>query len=427
MQAEEGKLPKIERENLTPEDASLFKEISLGVIRNKFFLDHTIDEFVKKKTTKSLRNILRMGVYQLLFLDKIPHYAILFETVNLAKNHHEKRFINAILRKISSQPKELFFKRKLETLEDISIYYSFPLWLLEKWNHLLGFEETKKTCELSNKVTSLALRINTLKKEAFDTEKKMKNLFPHASRGIVSKNSYIIPQNTSFSGFGEFKEGHFVIQNEASQLAALALDPKPHETILDACASPGIKASHIAALMKNQGEISCIDKKNPRLFHENMERLGITIATYHNHDLLTPIQSHKTYDRILLDAPCSCWGILRKYPEIKWQQTQKDVTQLQDIQKRIRDNLLLHLKDGGVFVYSVCTFSKEETLDFIDDTLKKYSNLKLESLNQILPESVRKFIHKEGYFLCTPQRDGLDGFFICRFASRVLKKLKNTY
>ena len=169
--------------------------------------------------------------------------------------------------------------------------------------------------------------------------------------------------------------------------------------------------------MQNQGEIHCFDKKKRSLFDDNMKRLGINITTYYKQDLIKSLPSKKVFDRILLDAPCSCWGILRKHPEIKWHQTEKNIVELQDIQKKIRDNLLPRLKKGGVFVYAVCTFSKEETLDFIEDTLQKYPNLKVETLEKILPQSVRKFIHPSGYFMCTPQKEGLDGFFICRFSS----------
>jgi len=126
------------------EDRSLFKEISLGVTRNKLFLDHVIDQFIKKNPTVRLRNILRMGTYELLFLDKIPHYATLFETVELTKSKPEKNFINAILRKISREPKERFLKREFKTLEDVAIQYSFPLWMVEKWDKLFGFEQVQE-------------------------------------------------------------------------------------------------------------------------------------------------------------------------------------------------------------------------------------------------------------------------------------------
>ena len=416
LRAESGKLQKIEQKNMPAEDRSLFKEISLGVTRNKLFLDHVIDQFIKKNPTVRLRNILRMGTYELLFLDKIPHYATLFETVELTKSKPEKNFINAILRKISREPKERFLKREFKTLEDVAIQYSFPLWMVEKWDKLFGFEQVQEICKVSSTVSPLTFRINTIKKEALETEKQIKNLFSDTSDGMLH-HSYHVPSNTNFSGKCEFKEGHFVVQNEASQLVVLALDPKPYETVLDACAHPGVKTSHTAAIMDNKGEICCLDKKKPTLFHDNMKRLGVATAQYHMHDLLKPLQLKKTFDRVLLDAPCSCWGILRKHPEIKWHQTEKNIVELQDIQKKIRDNLLPRLKKGGVFVYAVCTFSKEETLDFIEDTLQKYPNLKVETLEKILPQSVRKFIHPSGYFMCTPQKEGLDGFFICRFSS----------
>ncbi len=418
IQAENGKLPKINRHNLPREDVGLFKELCLGVIRHKLFLDHVIDQFLKKKPSKNLRTILRIGAYQLLFLDKIPLHAILFETVQLAKAQSEKNFVNAVLRKISAQPKKTFFN-KPKTLQDISTYYSIPLWMAEKWQRLLGFDLTETTCEISNCVAPLSLRINTLKTESLETEKQIKTLFGGASEGVLVEHSYNAPSNTSFSTTREFKEGHFVIQNEASQMVAWVLDPQPYESILDACAHPGVKTSHIAALMKNMGDIYCLDKKKPSLFHDNMERLGITIAHYHTHDLLKPLQLKKTFDRVLLDAPCSCWGVLRKHPEIKWRQSEKDLNHLQTTQKTMRDHLLPHLKNGGVFVYSVCTFSQEETLDFIEDTLKKYPDLSLENLEPFFPERVKKFIHKSGYFMCTPQKDGLDGFFICRFLKKI--------
>ncbi|HLD74602.1 MAG TPA: transcription antitermination factor NusB, partial [Bdellovibrionota bacterium] len=174
LRAESGKLQKIEQKNMPAEDRSLFKEISLGVTRNKLFLDHIIDQFIKKNPTVRLRNILRMGAYELLFLDKIPHYATLFEAVELAKSKPEKNFINAVLRKISREPKKHFKKRELKTLEDFASHYSFPLWMVEKWDKLFGFKQVQEICKVSSTVSPLTFRINTIKKEALETEKQIK-------------------------------------------------------------------------------------------------------------------------------------------------------------------------------------------------------------------------------------------------------------
>ncbi|MBI2608576.1 MAG: 16S rRNA (cytosine(967)-C(5))-methyltransferase RsmB [Deltaproteobacteria bacterium] len=402
-------------------DRRFAKEVFWGVIRNKSFIDFIIGQFTRKKPKKNILNILRMGIYQLYFIDKVPQYAALSETVSLAKTKEERGFINAVLRKLSKLEKKSF-QKKPSFLEEISIQCSHPLWLTEKWNKLFDFEKTLELSKINNEHPVLTFRIHSFENSFQNIKNNLLKKLPSLKEGVWAQNSFTTQENISFLKLSEFKSGNLVIQNEASQLVALALDPKSHETIIDACASPGVKTAHISQMMGNKGTILSIDKKESLKMKENMERLHIKNVQFQKKDLYNYPPSKggdllPKVEKILLDAPCSGWGIIRHHPEIKWRQKPEDIEKLAELQKKIRDNLLPFLKKGGVFVYAVCTFSKEETLDFVEDTLKKYPTLKLQNLKDFLPKPCHAFIDMNGCFLSTPLLAGPDGFFIARFIS----------
>ncbi len=430
-------------------DRALLTELVYGTLR----WQGKIDSVIKRHLTKSFDGIspfvldaLRLGAYQLLFLDKVPEYAAIYETVNLLKKGGEYRnasFANAVLRNIQKNKKEIlegFEKFSLHRLqpgrlkpEQISFHLSHPQWMIERWIDQFGIEKTIEICEANNSVPVMNVRTHTLKisrEELFDLLRKEKPDL-EIKKNLFSPVGLSLSQAGAVRKIEAWQRGYFQIQDEASQLAVFALDPGPNQRILDACAAPGGKTTHLAELTRDESEIVALDmnEKRMRLIEKNRDRLGLRSIHPLHCDFLE-FESNDLFDRILIDAPCSSLGTLRRHPEGKWQKEETAIRFLSDLQLRLLKKgvslLKKGVKKGGVLVYSVCTFTKEETDEVIDRLLQSEPSLQIEPLSGILPEACAPFITEKGTFLAVPKvfgRDGgidggMDGFFICRFSSR---------
>jgi 16S rRNA (cytosine967-C5)-methyltransferase len=366
-------------------------------------------------------NILRLGLYQIFFLSRTPASAAVNESVELAKGIRGKRgagFVNAVLRSTLRQKDEIHYP---DITEDpalhISVVQSHPLWLVQRWVREMGIEETLKICAFNNQISSLTLRTSTLKINRKDLIEKLKEKdlkpFPthFSEEGITLQN----PPPTSELPF--IKEGFYIIQDEASQLVTAILDPKPGEQILDACAAPGGKTTHIAQRMGNQGEIFALDLNRGKviLIEEMSQRLGIKIVKTIKGDATKslPIPQELRFDRVLADVLCSGFGTLRKNPDLKWRRGEEDIKRLGGLQFSILKNLSDYVKEGGVLVYSTCTIFHEENEDVVEKFLKGHPEFQLDRIREILPEKYHPFI-QDGYFKTFPPKDEMDGFFIAR-------------
>lgn len=410
--------------HLTPFDRGFLTELAYGVLRWREKLDWTIRAFSKipfEKIEKETLNILRLGLYQIEFLTRTPVSAAVNESVELAKKVRGSGgggFVNAILRTYLRKRKEIIYPDPIETPDlYLSVLYSHPLWLVQRWIEELGVEETLKICEFNNRISPLTLRANTLKvtreelMERFK-EKGLKPVLTHFSPEGIQLDD---PPPTSELPY--LHEGLFFIQDEASQLVTSVLDPQRGETILDACAAPGGKTTHIAQKMENHGELYAIDlaKEKLSLIEENCQRLGIKIVRTLKGDASHPISFFKEvlFDRILADVPCSGFGTIRKNPDLKWKKKEADLRRLSTLQLRILQNLSAYLKKEGILVYSTCTVFQEENEQIVEQFLNDHPDFELQNIGNLFPKRFDPLI-QNGYLKTFPPKEGMDGFFIAR-------------
>ena len=417
---------------LTSLDRSFLTELTYGVIRWKEKLDWVIRQFSKipfEKIESGILNILRLGLYQIFFLSRTPSSAAVNESVELAKPFRGEGgagFVNAVLRSAIRQKDEI---RYPDIAEDpalhISVVQSHPQWLVQRWVKEMGVEETTKICTLTNQISPLTLRTNTLKMNRKDLMEKLrqKELSPfpttYSEEGIVLKD----PPPTSELPF--IKEGLYIIQDEASQLVTYILDPKPGERILDACAAPGGKTTHMAQKMENQGDIYALDLSRGKidLIEEMCQRLGIRIVKTTKGDAAQslPIPQGMKFDRILADVPCSGFGTLRRNPDLKWRRGEKDIKRLSELQLSILRNLSVYMKEGGVLIYSTCTVFHEENEDVVEKFLDECPEFQLDRMDHVASaftadgksEGIHSFIQNR-YFKTFPPKNEMDGFFVAR-------------
>jgi 16S rRNA (cytosine967-C5)-methyltransferase len=410
--------------HFTSLDRAFLTELTYGVIRWREKLDWIIRHFSKipfERIELQTLNILRLGLYQILFLSRTPSSAAVNESVELSKRIRGKGgagFVNAVLRSSIRRKEEIRYPNIGGDLAlHISVVQSHPLWLVQRWLREMGVEETLKICKCNNQISSLTLRTNTLKicREDLIRELEEKELKPLST--AFSEEGILLQDPPPTSELPFMKEGLYIIQDEASQLVTSILDPKPGERILDACAAPGGKTTHMAQKMENQGEIYALDLNKGRLdlIEEVCQRLGVKIVKTTKGDAVKslPIPQGVKFDRILADVPCSGFGTLRKNPDLKWRREEKDTQRLSVLQFSILSNLSAYVKQGGVLVYSTCTVFHEENEDVVEKFLGGHSEFKIDRIDKVLPEKWRSLI-QDGYLKTFPPKDKMDGFFVAR-------------
>lgn len=413
----------IEESHLIQEDINLLTELVYGVLQNKYALDYQLDPFIRKqkKLKNWVRQLLRISLYQMEYLERIPAHAIVNEAVNIARVRGHKGIaglVNAVLRNIQRQGVREFTEIA-DTNKRLSIQYSLPLWLIEEFIEELGIEEAKKLAASLGEKTKLSLRVDTnrlsreeviqiLKKDGYEAIKSA--ISPY---GIIVRNG--MPSDSTL-----FKEGMISVQDESSMLVAPALNVHSGHSVLDACAAPGGKTMHIAANFLDKetgGQITALDIHSHKinLIHQNAKRHGVT-------DIVEPIQldaknvldkfEEESFDRLLIDAPCSGLGLIRRRPEIRYNKTKEDIKNLQNLQMEIIAETSKTLKSGGELIYSTCTLTRAENQEVINDFLAKNKDFK--QLAVELPDNQLK-TQKYGSITIYPHQFGTDGFFISRF------------
>lgn len=419
------------KSDLDGRDKRLVCQLVYGVIRRKNTLDWIIEKFSSKKNaffglSNRIKNILRLGIYQLVFLEKIPAYAVVNESVELAKIGGKKSqagFVNGILREFERNISNLKFPEiEADPIEHISITYSHPEWLVKKWVDEFGFDETVALCKVNNSVPPIVLRINELKvtvKECLDMlrdegiDYRKSRFFDYvvivkAVEGEVSR----------LYELDIFKKGYFILQDEASLFASVALDPVKGEKVLDLCASPGGKSTHLAQLMDNEGDIISVDisKEKLALIEENIERLGVNIIETIKGDVKNLKGFWKgEVDKILLDVPCSNTGVLRRRIEAKWRLKEKDLKAFQNNQLAMLNSASDFVKYGGVIVYSTCSITKEEGEEVIEKFLSKKGGFEVEPIDGFKDKEI---VTKDGFLRTYPHKDGIDGVFVAKIRRR---------
>jgi 16S rRNA (cytosine967-C5)-methyltransferase len=414
--------------HLTSLDRAFLTELTYGVIRWRGRLDWAIQHFSKipfEKIESGTLNILRLGLYQILFLSRTPASAAVNESVELAKRIRGQGgagFVNAVLRSTIRQKDEIRLPdRDQDPALHISVAQSHPLWLVQRWVKELGLEETLRVCKFNNQISSLMLRTNTLKMNRTDLIEKLRKKELKPLPSTFSKEGILLQDPPPTSELPFLKEGLYIIQDEASQLITSVVDPKPGERILDACAAPGGKTTHMAQTMENRGEIYALDLSKGKLdrIEEMCQRLGVKIVKTAKGDAAAslPVSDGLVFDRVLADVPCSGFGTLRKNPDLKWRRGEKDIKRLSELQFSILNHLSAYVKEGGDLVYSTCTVFHEENEDVLQKFLEGHPEFQLDRMERVLPERCHPLIHN-GYFKSFPPKDAMDGFFAARLVKR---------
>lgn len=402
---------------LSSSDISFLKELVFGIFRNKILLDYIIrknSSIRLKKIDPKILNILRMGTYQILFMDKVPDFAAVSESVSLAKKCASPKtvsFVNGVLRGITKNRMPDLNEIK-DATERLSVKYSYPLPLAEFFVKTFG-DRAENLMASGNSAPDLCIRVNTLKITKNELKQKLDSLdITYTDTPYTDSGLYL---------FGATEEkrkklsGLFTVQDQSSQLAALSLSPEPGDVVYDLCSAPGGKTTHIAELMENKGEITATDIYAARLksVDQLAKSLGISIIKTQVRDAqITDETLIGTADKVLADVPCSGLGIIRRKPDIKYKEDITDFTELTQIQKNILSVGCSYLKPGGVIVYSTCTVNPQENINLIKDFLSEHPEMALEKIES---EHVLGILREnEGYFEIFPDTHQSDGFFVCR-------------
>ncbi|WP_340701409.1 16S rRNA (cytosine(967)-C(5))-methyltransferase RsmB [Brevibacillus borstelensis] len=412
----------LDREELRAPDAGLVTELVYGTIQRRLTLDAALDRFIRgKKVQTWVKNLLRLSLYQIRFLDRIPDRAVVHEAVEIAKRRGHQgiaSMVNGVLRNALRSP-DLW--DKLGSGDDVarlSIEQSHPEWLVRRWAGQYGIEETRRILESNNRPPRTSIRVNTLKSTRDELLGKLREQFSAVEPSAVSPDGLVM-EGGHAAGTEWFRQGFFTVQDESSMLVAPALAAEPGMRVLDACAAPGGKTTHIAALMQNRGEIIASDVHPHKrdLIAQNAKRLGITIIEPIVSDALhLGEKSLGTFDRILLDAPCTGFGVIRRKPDLKWNKTPDDVKAIAELQYKLLESVAELLAPGGLLVYSTCTIEPEENQLVVQRFVKNHPAFELDrTLADDLPASVRdKIDTTEGFVQVLPHHFESDGFFIAR-------------
>ncbi|MBW4423165.1 MAG: 16S rRNA (cytosine(967)-C(5))-methyltransferase [Nostoc desertorum CM1-VF14] len=440
----------LQKVSLADNDRRLVTELVYGSVRRQRTLDTLIDQLAKKKSHQQpldLRTILHLGFYQLRYQERIPASAAVNTTVQLAKENGFSGltgFVNGLLRQYlrraggagedegAGGAKEENTPSSLRTdplqlpenpVERLGILHSFPDWIIQVWLEQLGLVETEQLCEWMNQSPTIDLRINPLRTSIEEVEAALQSV------GILVRRIPHLPQALRFIGnsgsiqkLPGFKEGWWTVQDGSAQLVSHLLDPQPGEVVIDACAAPGGKTTHMAELMADKGKIWACDRTPSRLrkLQENSQRLNLQSIQIYTGDSRHFNQFQNTADRVLLDAPCSGLGTMHRHADARWRQTPESVRELSVLQKELLTHTSTFVKAGGVLVYATCTLHPAENEEVISAFLAESPHWQIESPSDF-ESPVSAYSTPQGWFKVWPHRQDMDGFFIVR-----LRKTNNS-
>jgi len=406
-------------------DARLLTELTYGTLQRKMTLDYYLHPFIKKgRIDPWVRNLLRLSLYQMVYLTKIPDRAIIHEAVNIAKKRGHKgisSFVNGVLRSIQREgvPSIEEINDKLERL---SIETSHPLWLVERWVNQFGYERTKEMCEENLRTPLQTGRVNEYLSDRDEVIEVLSN------EGYEVKKSEIVPVaikslRGNLAHSDAYKKGLLTIQDESSMIVGYVLSPNERERVLDCCAAPGGKSTHIAEKLNNTGSVISLDlhEHKVKLIKENAERLNLTNiqAIALDSRKAGTVFDRESFDKILVDAPCSGLGVIRRKPDIKYVKTEEDVFALTSVQLQLLDEVATLLKEGGRLVYSTCSVDFEENDEVSEKFLANHPEFEKDlSVIERVPKAVQPFVHQNTVSIL-PQDLGSDGFYIASFRKRV--------
>ena len=404
-------------------DRGLAHALVHGVQRWRGRLDWIIAHFSRTPLARmdpAIRNILRLGLFQIAFMERIPVSAAVNTAVEMAKQTAAPwaaRFVNGVLRSAARGLEGVPFPDlSRDPVSAIAASRAFPRWLVKRWLRRFGLQETLALCDAANAIPPITLRTNTLKTSraellaALQSAAEAPQPTPHAPEGVRCARL-----RETLTDLPAFRQGWCQVQDEAAQLVTHLLDPRPGERVLDACAGRGGKTGHIAQRMENRGTLVALDNDNPRLaeLSEELQRLGVGCVEILPHDLTRPVASlgARSFDRILLDAPCSGLGVLQRNPDTKWAAERADLGRYGRRQLVFLQNLAPLVKAGGRLVYSVCSLEPEETDAVVAAFLEGVPDFDLARSAADAPLAAAGLVDPSGALRTLPHRHHMDGFF----------------
>ncbi len=411
---------------LSRRDRALFNQLVYGVLRWRLYLDALIDTYASRplrKISPRILNILRLALLQIRFLDRIPASAAVNTAVNLArtgKTASATGFVNALLRNALREP-ERFHLPEIDQspVSHLSIAKSMPRWLVSRWVDRMGLDQASRLCDAINTIPPISLRCNQLKNSVPELMAVMTaDAQDIRAMEAIPGGINLSHPHRAIADMQAFAQGRFAVQDGAAQLVSMMLAPRPGETVLDACAGLGGKTTHLAQIMENSGRIIATDRVAAKLSYlkQDARRLGTAIIETRTADLNRPPdpQQWPVFDRILVDAPCTGLGVLRRNPDAKWSTVNNDIDRCSRRQMRLLDNLAPLVKADGVLVFSVCSMEPEENDQVIAHFLKKHPNFAITERQSIAENSVRAHLASDGFLRTAPHIHQLDGFFAAR-------------
>ncbi|MCJ8011268.1 16S rRNA (cytosine(967)-C(5))-methyltransferase RsmB [Paenibacillus sp. KQZ6P-2] len=416
----------LQRASLSREDTGLATELVYGTVARLNTLDYFLERFVAKGLNKLqpwVRSLLRLSLYQMMYLDRIPPHAVVNEAVNLAKRRGHQGIsgmVNGVLRNILRNREQLVLPEDLSPAKRIALEHSHPLWLVERWISQYDEAVAEAICRANNEPPAVSVRVNTTMISRDEMLAEMKEAGLDAVPSSLSPEGILVLSGGNMALSDWYRDGQISVQDESSMLVAGAVGPASGMKILDCCAAPGGKTAHIAELMKDQGEIIANDlhEHKRKLIGEQAERLGLDTIHTVTGNALELVQKYPagSFDRILLDAPCSGLGVIRRKPDLKWTKTAGDIGEIASLQRELLDSVSSLLRVGGILVYSTCTIDSEENEGTVQHFLKTHPGFglpedageewsKLHSKTegvgvQILPQDY----HSDGFYIARLQR-----------------------
>ncbi|MEJ9218769.1 16S rRNA (cytosine(967)-C(5))-methyltransferase RsmB [Paenibacillus glucanolyticus] len=417
----------LQKASLSKSDAGLATELIYGTISRLNTLDYFLDRYVNKGVAKLqpwVRALLRMSLYQVVYLDRIPDHAVVSEAVNLAKRRGHQGIsgmVNGVLRNILRQKADLTIPEDMPAARRISLLHSHPQWLVERWIAQYGTEATEAICAANNEPPAVSVRVNTT---MISREEMLKLMGSH---GLDATPSPLSPYGIVVKGAGNmaltdwYRDGLISIQDESSMLVAEAIQPEPGMRVLDCCAAPGGKSAHMGELMKDEGSIIANDihTHKGKLISDQASRLGLDSIMTVTGDALDLADRFEpaSFDRILLDAPCSGLGVIRRKPDLKWGKSEEDIAEIAALQLRLLESVSSLLRPGGILVYSTCTMEPQENEGVVSAFLEDHAEFVIadDGLGS-LSRLEEKSLLRGGGVQILPQHYHSDGFYIARIS-----------
>lgn len=411
---------ELNESELSDKDKALLTEIVYGVLRRRKTLDIIISNFVKdiKLMNNDTLNILRVAIYQMNFLDKIPSYAACNEAVEEAKEISEgdSKLVNGILRNFTKNPDDIEVPGN--KIDEYAYKFSFEPWMIRLLIKQYGENLSKKIMSGLNQIPLVSVRVNEIKSDYDEAFEELESIGYEIEEGVVCPEAISIKGGKSIDNNPLFKEGKITVQDESAMVIAPLLELEEGMTVIDLCSAPGGKTTHIAEILRNTGKVLAFDIHESKLalIKENCERLGLSNVEIKTNDA-TKLNPNliASSDRILIDVPCSGIGIIRKKPEIKWNKTRTDLRDIISVQRDIMENAWEYLRDGGIMIYSTCTLNKEENEENIEWFANQHKDC---SIKKIFIGKQDNLVYNRNGSLTIMPNENMDGFFVAKLEKK---------